>query len=153
MDKVTYPLGPEQVIRSLLKERGLAVLATTLDKRPHQGLVAIAATDDLKKIIFTTPTYTRKYENIQTNPAVSLLVDNRTNTEMDFLNCTALTIRGEAYVLDKEKEPVYHNLYLSRHPYLVQFLHSPSSAMLLVRVDTYTVVTSFQRVREWSPKT
>ena len=151
MDEVTYPLEPEQEIRALLKERGLAVLASTRGQRPHQGLVAIAATDDLKNIIFTTPTYTRKYENIQQNPAVSLLLDNRANTEMDFLNCTALTVHGEASILDKESETVYHDLYLNRHPYLEQFLHSPSSAMLLVRVDTYTVVTSFQRVREWSP--
>lgn len=141
----------ENTIRTLLGERGLMVLSTIMKEAPHQGLVAAAAADDLKTIVFTTPNYTRKYENIQKNPGVSLLADNRTNTEKDFMDCTALTIRGKAFIADEEYEKQYHDLYLERHPYMEEFLEAPSSALIVVRVSLYTLVSSFQRVREWSP--
>jgi hypothetical protein len=40
------------------------------------------------------------------------------------------------------------NLYLSKHPYLRDFVTSPTSALLRVDVDTYIVVSQFQNVME-----
>lgn len=140
--------------RALLANRGLAVLATVRDSFPHQGLVAVAATEDLKYILFASPVYTRKYENISENRAVSLLLDDRSNSELDFMQCTALSVKGDAEVLqnDTEETERYRSIYLQRHPYLESFVRSPSSALFRVKVSTYSLVTTFQRVEEWSPE-
>ena len=59
--------------------RRLAVLATQHEGKPYASLVAFAATDDLKTIIFATTRSTRKFVYLSSNPAVALLIDNRTN--------------------------------------------------------------------------
>ena len=140
--------------RDLLAKRGLAVLATVRDSFPHQGLVAVAAADNLKYILFASPVYTRKYENISKNHAVSLLLDDRNNSELDFMRCTALSIKGGAEVMqdDTEEAERYRSIYLQRHPYLESFVRSPSSVLFRVKVSTYSLVTTFQRVEEWSPE-
>lgn len=139
--------------RALLAKRGLAVLATVRSSVPHQGLVAVAAAEDLKYILFASPVYTRKYENISKNSAVSLLLDDRSNSELDFMQCTALSIKGDAEVVqdDTEEAERYRTIYLGRHPYLESFVSSPSSALFRVKVSTYSLVSTFQRVDEWSP--
>ena len=135
----------------MLTEGRLAVLATVHDNGPHQGLIAITATDNLRYIIFATPKYTRKYKNILKSPAVSLLLDDRRNSSIDFLECTALTVNGNAGPVPEKVLAEYRDLYLSSHPYLEEFVHSPSSVFVQVQVVRYSLVSKFQRVREWSP--
>ena len=72
-------------IAGLLLSQKLAVLSTrTPEGLPYASLIAFAATDDLQKIVLATPKATRKFTNIQNNPAVALLIDNRSNREQDF---------------------------------------------------------------------
>jgi len=142
----------KQKTEEVLRENGLAVLASIHEDVPHQTLVAVAGTEDLRFLLFATPVYTRKYENIQNNPFISLHVDNRKNTELDFINCTALTVRGKAEIIPDKDLAKYRKIYLQRHPYLESFLLAPSAQLVLVKVHTYTVVSSFQKVEEWSPK-
>jgi nitroimidazol reductase NimA-like FMN-containing flavoprotein (pyridoxamine 5'-phosphate oxidase superfamily) len=137
--------------RAVLKAHGIGVLASIGGESPHQGLVAFAASEDLKTIVFATPVYTRKYENILKNTSVSLLVDNRTRPELDFQTYSALTVKGVASVLNNEESEELLPLYLGRHPYLADFVGSPSSALVRVEVLRYSLVSSFQHVQEWSP--
>lgn len=137
--------------RKLLAGEGLGVLATMGESSLRQGLVAFAATEDLLHVVFATPKYTRKYENILNTPEVSLLIDDRSNTSVDFLECTALSVQGKAEPVPEDEEEAFRKLYLERHPYLEEFLRAPSSALVRIRVELYSVVSNFQRVREWSP--
>jgi hypothetical protein len=54
-------------IKNLFDSQSLAVLATQSNAQPYASLVAFAATEDLKQIIFLTPNTTRKYANIESN--------------------------------------------------------------------------------------
>src|SRR4030043_991243 len=87
-------------IKNLLQElfayQKLAVLATYGGGRPYINLVAFAATDDLKHLLFTTNRNTRKYRNLKENPQVAVLVDNRANKLSDFHKATAVTAIGKA---------------------------------------------------------
>jgi hypothetical protein len=48
-------------IRWLLTEQSYAVLCTQSQSQPYGSLIAFAASDDLKTIVFATPVATRKY--------------------------------------------------------------------------------------------
>ncbi len=133
-------------ISDLLSEQKLAVLATWDEKRPHSSLIAYAYTEDLKFILFTTRKDTRKYQNIQKHPHISLLVDNRKNSQKDFENAVALTIIAKGEEINKQ---TYSNLYLARFPDLKEFLGNTETALILLKVQRYMYVHRFQEVLEF----
>jgi nitroimidazol reductase NimA-like FMN-containing flavoprotein (pyridoxamine 5'-phosphate oxidase superfamily) len=138
----------KHLIGSLFSNQKLAVLSSFGNEQPYASLVAFAATDDLKHIIFATTRSTRKYANLSSESKVALLIDNRTNEEKDFSYAVAATALGRAdEVRDPERESFLH-IYLTKHPHLKEFVSSPSCALLKVRVKKYYVVNRFQHVQE-----
>ena len=137
-------------IAELLLFQKLAVLATqSSEGSSYSSLIAFAATDDLQKIVFATPKATRKFANIKHNPRVSLLIDNRSNNEKDFHDAKAVTVMGAAERIDPDTSPSeLKSLYLSKHPYLEDFLRSPSTAFIIISVRSYYLVSRFQEVME-----
>ena len=140
----------QTAITELLLSQKLAVLATqTPEGAPYTSLVAFAATEDLHKIILATPRATRKFANIRQNPKVSLLVDSRSNRENDFHDAKAVTVLGSVDQIDVDTtQNDLTLLYLKKHPYLEDFLHSPSTAFISISVWRYYLVSRFQEVME-----
>ena len=136
------------VIRNLLESQPLGVLSTQDHGQPYCNLIAIAATSDLKYLLFATTRATRKYANLMADSRVAVLVDNRQNNPADFTAAAALTALGKAWELQGAERQQFLAVYLEKHPYLEEFVTSPTCALLRVRVDKYVVVTQFQEVRE-----
>jgi len=136
-------------LQTLFSSRRLAVLATQHEGKPYASLVAFAATDDLKTIIFATTRSTRKFAYLSSIPAVALLIDNRTNEASDFRNAMAVTASGKAVEIIAGKENRFLQLYLAKHPYLKEFVSSPTCALVKVDVSTYYAVRRFQHVLEF----
>lgn len=136
------------LIRDLCALQRLAVLAIHGDDQSYCSLVAFAATDDLKHIIFATRRATRKYANLTAHDRAAMLVDNRTNREADFKQAVAVTILGQAAEVDPQEKDQLLKIYLHKHPYLEDFVNSLECAVLKLRVDRYLVVREFQTVRE-----
>jgi hypothetical protein len=106
------------------------------------------ATDDLKHLLFATTRATRKFVNISKNPKVAMVVDNRSNEESDFHQAAAVTATGVVKEIMGPEKARFQKLYLSKHPYLKDFVSSPTCALLKVEVETYTIVNRFQNVIE-----
>jgi heme iron utilization protein len=136
------------VIRNLLGSQNLAVLSTQDHGQPYSNLIAIAATDDLRHLLFATTRATRKYANLMADSRVAVLVDNRRNEVSDFAAASALTALGQAWELQGAERRQFLKVYLEKHPYLEEFVTSPTCALLRIKVDKYIVVTRFQEVRE-----
>jgi len=107
----------------------------------------LAASDDLKYLLFATTRATRKYANLMADSRVGLLVDNRTNEARDFAEATALTALGQAWELHGAERQLFLKVYLKKHPYLEKFVTAPTCALLRVKVEKY-ILASFQDVRE-----
>ncbi len=137
-----------QRIAALLDGQRLAVLSTQFGGAPYASLVGFAAEKDLSRIYFATPETTRKYRNISADPRVALLIDSRTHREADFHEAAAVTAVGTAAELDKSADRKAVSLYLSRHPYLADFLRAPTARLVGIRVDRYLLVENFQQVME-----
>jgi len=139
----------QKKISSLLLSQQLAVLSTQRDGHPYSSLMAFAYSSDLKDIVVATGRSTRKHQNLVGESRVSLLIDNRSNSENDFHGATALTVLGRAEQIGDAERREYEKLYLSRHPYLEKFLFSPSTAFFKVMVHHYLMVSHFQNVIEY----
>ena len=88
--------GDEKTIQDLLQDQKFAVLSTYDSSQPYCNLVAFADINKGKSIIFITDRNTRKYRNLKKNEKVSLLIDNRTNRNIDFDEAIAVTLMGRA---------------------------------------------------------
>ncbi len=139
-------------IKELLSYESFAVLSTQGEGQPYSSLICFAFSDDLKKIVFATPTATRKFNLISKSDRVSILVDNR-STNPDSLNqISALTLTGKASILKAEDESEYwRDALINSHPYLEAFVKSPTTGIIVVDVCRYFYVKRFQEVIEWSP--
>ena len=135
-------------LRQLLDSQLLAVLSTAGATGPYASLIAFAATQDLSLLLFATPRTTRKFANLTAQPAVGLLVDNRTNQGADFQAAQAATILGQAREVDRAERPELERLYLAKHPHLEEFVRAPSTALIQVTVQSYYLVERFQEVME-----
>jgi len=137
-----------EFLKDLFSSQRLAVLATQSRKQPYGNLVAFMATNDLKHLLFATTRATRKYANISSNPRIAMVVDNRSNREADFHQAAAVTATGVVKEIEGPEKNRFQKLYLAKHPYLKEFVSSPTCALLRMDVETYYVVRQFQNVVE-----
>jgi hypothetical protein len=79
---------------------------------------------------------------------VALMVNSSTNQASDFHRAISVTAVGKATVVEgADRDPVLKQ-YLAKHPYLEEFVHAPSCALVQVAVDSYYMVKNFQNVTE-----
>jgi nitroimidazol reductase NimA-like FMN-containing flavoprotein (pyridoxamine 5'-phosphate oxidase superfamily) len=135
-------------LKSLFASQHTGVLATQQDGQPYTSLVAFSSSEDLKDLFFATMRATRKYANLSPDSRVSMLIDNRSNVPSDFQWAMGVTATGRAEELSDPERQTSLNAYLAKHPHLQDFVSSPGCAFLKIRVDTYYVVTRFQKVVE-----
>ena len=135
-------------LKKLLQSQPLAVLATQHRGQPYASLIAFAASGDLKSLYFATTRSTRKYANLSNDSRVAVLVDNRSNKVSDFRWAMAATATGRATEVGPSERESLLDLYLAKHPHLKDFVQSPTCAFCEIKVQTFFVVTRFQRVVE-----
>ncbi len=133
-------------MKDLFSSQPLAVLATQGNGQPYGNLVAFAATEDLKGLLFATARGTRKFANITLDPRVAMVMDSRTNQKADFQRAVAVTATGIVEEVESMERDHLLKLYLLKHPHLKKFVKSPTCALLRVKVDNYYVVKRFQNV-------
>ena len=140
-------------VRSQLQElfatQRLAVLATDHNGQPYASLVAFAINADLRELFFATTRDTRKFANLQANPRVSLLIDNRANQVTDFSAAVAVTVLGSSAELTGPASRAGMAFYLAKHPHLSEFVAAPSCALIRVQVQSFFLVSRFQNVVEY----
>lgn len=136
-------------LRALLESQRYAALATDDHGQPFVSLMAFAATEDLRDLVVLTERNTRKYANLQANPRVALLIDDRENRGSDTEDSVAVTAIGQAQDLDADVGAPLLELFLTRHPYLAGLAASPTCAIVGVKVSACQLVSRFQQVVEW----
>jgi nitroimidazol reductase NimA-like FMN-containing flavoprotein (pyridoxamine 5'-phosphate oxidase superfamily) len=140
-----------QMLQELFAAQRSAVLATTENGQPYLSLMAFATTSDLQYLLVATYRATRKYRNIEADPRVALLVDNRTNQPTDTEQAMAVTALGAAKEVGAAEKDRFLQIYLAKHPHLEKFVTSPECALIEVEVERYFVVSNFQEIRELVP--
>ena len=142
------PEGIRRVLRGLLSTQRLAVLSTHAGGQPYASLVAFACSEDLRFLHFVTPRTTRKFDNLQNDGRMALLVTSSANQEVDFHEAMAVTVVGSAGEISGPEKEAALERYLGKHPYLEAFACSPTCAFVQVHARTYILVKNFQHVME-----
>ncbi len=146
---------PESTTRDtvfrLLKSQTTGVLATEKEHRPYANLVAFSYTDDLKRIIFVTPTDTTKYRNLSVNPRVSMIVDVRKNDPADFSGSMAVTVLGQAREIIGDEKAELMPSHSERLPGLSGFIDSHAIALFQIEVDVYILAQGLTEISLFMP--
>ena len=139
--------APEiEKLENLLQSQRFSVIATQNEREPYTNLVAFINTNDLKHIIFATSKNTKKYTNLIKNSKISMLIDNRGNKPGDIRKALVVTAVGTADELKKDFD-FYKKFYLKKHPYLRDFINSPDTVLINLKVEKYLFVDHFQNVK------
>jgi heme iron utilization protein len=126
------------------------VLATSDDGRPYTSLMAFVVSQDHRTVIFATPKNTRKYRNINNEPAVSILLDNRSQRADDLNSAQAVTLIGTAReVRTTAQMAEYRATFVDKHPELAAFIGEPGTAIIAVTIRQAVHVARFQDVSLW----
>jgi hypothetical protein len=140
-------------IRDLVEGEPYAVLATQGDEQPYGSVIAVAPSDDLCQAAFCTSRATRKYNLLERCDRIALVIDDRSKHGDDIRRVSAVTATGRAIELDPGPDrDRWHHALLDRHPYLKEFLASPSCAIFVVDIVRYLHVVRFQEVSQWVPR-
>ena len=135
-------------LAELFRLQNLAALSTHNNGQPYASLVAFYASDDLTHIYFVTPKTTRKFANLTGDNRVAVMVNSSTNQASDFHQAISVTAIGKAKeIIGSDKEHILGQ-YLAKHPYLEDFVRSPTCALVGVAVASYYLVKNFQNVME-----
>jgi nitroimidazol reductase NimA-like FMN-containing flavoprotein (pyridoxamine 5'-phosphate oxidase superfamily) len=138
-------------LTELFSSQKLAVLSTQYEGQPYASLVSFVATDDLKYLLFATSRSTRKYANLAADSRAALLIDSRSNRDSDFHQAIAATATGIVDEIQGPERDRLVDLYLEKHPYLDEFVNSPSNALMRLKVESYIMVRGFQDVVVLNP--
>ena len=138
-------------LKDLFSSQKLAVLSTQSEGQPYASLVSFVATDGLKYLLFATGRATRKYANLVADSRAALLVDSRSNSDSDLHQAIAVTATGIVDEIQGPDRDRLVGLYLAKHPYLDEFVNSPSNVLLRLKVETYVMVSRFQNVMVLHP--
>jgi nitroimidazol reductase NimA-like FMN-containing flavoprotein (pyridoxamine 5'-phosphate oxidase superfamily) len=137
-------------LKMLDRKEYFAVLATDDEGQPYTSLVNFALTKDCRKVIFATPKATQKYRNILKTKSVALLIDNRSKNTKNLMGTEAVTIIGNAHPVRRGKNwDALADIYCKKHPDLTDFVHSPSTALMVVDAMRCVHVSEFQTVSVW----
>lgn len=122
-------------MKSLIQKNEICVLATAGPQGPHTSLMSYLASADGSEIYLVTKTDTLKYQNMQHDPRVSVLIDDRRAGDPGELN--ALTVSGQAEeVTDTRTEAELLARFTAERPHLCQISSDPNSQVMRVKIHT-----------------
>ncbi|MBD3157991.1 MAG: pyridoxamine 5'-phosphate oxidase family protein [Candidatus Lokiarchaeota archaeon] len=133
-------------LKSLFDSQLNAALATSKDGKPYCCLVSFFVTDDFRYLLFATKRARLKYEQMDANPSVALLIENTKNQPDDVTEAISVSVIGTAEDIEEPNKSVYADRLAERHPKLRQFVHSEDTAIMRVVIEKMYVVTNFESV-------
>ena len=121
-------------MKELVRKKNICVLATVSDHKPYCSLMAYITDTTCKEIYMVTLKNTNKFNNLEKNPWVSLLIDSRETQPRS--NAQALTIDGVFIpLLDENKKENIRDRMLESFPHMKDFIHHPESELIRTHPD------------------
>lgn len=126
-------------MKALVRKKNVCVLATVSDNKPYCSLMAYITDDACKEIYMVTHKNTTKFNNLQKNPSVSLLIDSRETQPR--ANAQALTIDGVFIpLIDEDKKQNIRDRMLESFPHMKNFLHHPESEIIRIKINSFLLL-------------
>lgn len=133
----------ETIIKEILHGQQFGVLATNGDFGPRTALVAFTVAVDEKSLFFFTPRNTNKYVNIQSEPRVTILMDNRC-LHPQREDITALMVTGTCRECTFEERQANRGLLEGK---LKVILENDEQALMIISAERFDLVSSSKSLR------
>jgi len=92
-----------------------------------------------EEIYMVTHKNTTKFNNLQKNPLVSLLIDSRETQPRS--NAQALTIDGVFIpLIDEDKKQNIRDRMLESSPHMKNFIHHPESEIIRIKINSFLLL-------------
>ena len=129
-------------IRKLIQSQDICVLATSRNNTPHASLMGYVPSEDCSTFFLATYRNTTKFANLQANPEVSLLLDDRSaHPDRNRLETAALTVHGRAEILHNAKRRTAAADLLQRNlPHLHDFLAGEEIEFIAVTATDFLLL-------------
>jgi general stress protein 26 len=122
-------------MKNFVKQKNICVLSTISGNKPYCSLMAYITDEDCKEIYMVTHKHTTKFNNLQNNPWVSLLIDSRETQPRS--DAHALTINGVFVpLLDEGKKQKIRENMLKYFPHMKDFIHHPESEFIRIKINS-----------------
>ena len=120
-------------IKILIKGNDVCVLsAVSKDVVPHSSFMAYITGENRREIYMATHSTSKKYKNMQKNPAVTLLIDYREIKPRQ--KAHTLTISGVFQPInDEHKRSRIESLLIKQHNHLKDFINDPAKVSAALR--------------------
>ena len=126
-------------MKALVRKKDVCVLATVSDDKPYCSLMSYIADATCEEIYMVTHKNTTKFNNLQNNPSVSLLIDSRETQPRS--NAQALTIDGVFTPLtDENKKQNIRDRMLESFPHMKDFIHHPESELIRIKINSFLLL-------------
>ena len=124
---------------ALVRKKNVCVLSTVSDNKPYCSLMAYITDGTCKEIYMVTHKNTTKFNNLQKNPSVSLLIDSRETQPRS--NAQALTIDGVFIpLIDENKKQNIRDRMLGSFPHMKDFIHHPESELIRIKINSFLLL-------------
>ena len=126
-------------MKALVRKKNICVLATVSGDKPYCSLMAYITDITCEEIYMVTHKNTTKFNNLQKNPSVSLLIDSRKTQPRS--KAQALTIDGVFIPLtDEDKKQNIRNRMLESFPHMKDFIHHPESELIRIKINSFLLL-------------
>ena len=126
-------------MKALVRKKNICVLATVSGDKPYCSLMSYITDITCEEIYMVTHKNTTKFNNLQKNPSVSLLIDSRKTQPRS--KAQALTIDGVFIPLtDEDKKQNIRNRMLESFPHMKDFIHHPESELIRIKINSFLLL-------------
>jgi nitroimidazol reductase NimA-like FMN-containing flavoprotein (pyridoxamine 5'-phosphate oxidase superfamily) len=126
-------------MKALVRKKNICVLATVSDHKPYCSLMAYITDAACDEIYMVTHRNTTKFNNLQKNPSVSLLIDSRETQPRS--NAQALTIDGVFIpLIDENKKQKIRDRMMESFPHMKDFIHHPESELIRIKINSFLLL-------------
>jgi nitroimidazol reductase NimA-like FMN-containing flavoprotein (pyridoxamine 5'-phosphate oxidase superfamily) len=122
-------------MKNFVRKKNICVLSTISGNKPYCSLMAYINDESCEEVYMVTHKNTTKFNNLQKNPWVSLLIDSRETQPRS--NAQALTISGVFVpLLDEDKKQKIRDNMVKSFPHMKDFIHHPESELIRIKINS-----------------
>jgi len=126
-------------MKNFVRKKNICVLSTASDNKPYCSLMAYVTDATCKEVYMVTHKNTTKFNNLQKNPLVSLLIDSRETQPRS--NAQALTIDGVYTPLrDENKKQKLRDRMLKSFPHMQNFIYHPEAELICIKINSFLLL-------------
>ena len=126
-------------VKELLINEKLCIMATCWEDKPYLSLMNFTYLEAENKVVLSTRRNSKKYDNIQKNKHISLLV-------FSGFDGVSATLLGTALTLEAHEEAYYRDVHMQKNN-MPQFILGENISLIVFSIDNIVVSNSQDEVK------